>query len=87
MKPPILVNKNKYDYEVSITRPNKFGNPYCIGVHGTREEVIALFETYARATFSREDILSLENTFIGCVCHPMPCHGDVLIKLFEEYSQ
>ena len=70
-----------------IGRPSIWGNPYNIGIDGTREEVIDKYEQYIR---SRPELLAklqtLSNSTLGCWCKPKQCHGDILIKLLEEYK-
>lgn len=52
----------------------------------TRQEAIEKYETYIR---SRPDLIaalgSLRGKTLGCWCRPKSCHGDVLIRLIEEY--
>lgn len=72
-------------YDVYIGRPSKWGNPFVIGVDGTREEVIAKYEQYVRESPKLMAALpELEGKTLGCWCAPLPCHGDVLIKLVGE---
>jgi hypothetical protein len=67
-----------------IGRPSKWGNPFVIGRDGSREEVIAKYEEYARNRFTIEDLAELAGKDLLCWCAPLPCHGDVLIKLIKE---
>lgn len=81
-----VVHCKKERYDVYIGRPSVLGNPFVIGKDGTREEVIAKFEQYARAN---KDVLAIirmlsEHTVLGCWCKPLACHGDVIIKLWSE---
>ena len=62
------------------------GNPFTIGVDGSREEVITLYKKYLWTVFKRGDItseqvLSLKGKRLGCFCKPKACHGDVLVGL------
>jgi hypothetical protein len=72
-----------------VSEPGYFGNPYKIGVHGTREEVIMKFEEYARtrirddSTF-RGQVRALYGKTLVCHCKPLACHGDVLEQLSTE---
>lgn len=88
-----LVNVKKEPYDICIMRPGYYQNQYVIGVHGTREQVIQLFEDdFIRRmktdqTF-RMMVQRLEGKIIGCCCTPLPCHGDVYIKYFNgEYDK
>jgi hypothetical protein len=70
---------------VYIGRPSFWGNPFEIGVHGNRQEVIDAYERYVRS--SCEHIASLHELVgkdLVCWCSPLPCHGDVLVKLVAE---
>lgn len=71
------------DY-VYIGRPSIWGNPYTIGVNGTREEVIEKFKKYfeeriAGDKFFRSAVLHLRGKKLGCFCSPLACHGDIYV--------
>ena len=75
--------KNKYD--VYIGRPSKWGNPYHIGVDGTREQVVQKYEEHVRSSkILMRALPTLAGKTLGCWCNTKPCHGDVLIKLLKE---
>lgn len=80
-----VVNLRYEKYDVYIGRGSKWGNPFKIGVDGTRKEVI---EKYRQYIMSRPDLLNdleeLRGKRLGCYCKPKPCHGDVLIELLEN---
>ena len=68
-----------FDYYVG--RPNILGNPFAIGTHGDREQVIHLWKGYAvrRAKIDenfRSALLRCEHKIIACHCKPDACHGD-----------
>lgn len=66
-------------YDVYIGRPSKWGNPYTIGVDGTREEVIKKFLLYlSKKPELQRALHELRDKRLGCWCAPKPCHGDVL---------
>lgn len=82
---PVVVNLRKEAYTKYIGRGSIWGNPFKIGVHGTREDVIAKYESHVRR--SPELILKLPELYghrLGCYCNPKECHGDVLVKLCKE---
>ncbi len=82
MKKTTVVNIRKEGYDVYIGRGSKWGNPYRIGIDGTREEVIARYRYYLNNNKSLlEDLNEVEGKILGCFCKPLPCHGDVLIDL------
>jgi len=81
-----VVNARNSDYDVLIARPSKWGNPFIVGRDGNREQVIKMYEVHLRR---RPDLLAslpeLVGKRLGCYCKPLPCHGDVLIRLFKEF--
>lgn len=71
-------------YDIYIGRPSAWGNPYIIGVDGTREEVIDKFEKYyLQNVWMQDHISELKGKVLGCWCFPLACHGDVLFKYAE----
>lgn len=80
-----VVHCKKNGYDVYIGRPGKWGNPFCVGEDGTREEVISKYKEYI---LSRPKLLAqlheLKDKVLGCWCKPKPCHGDVLVELMER---
>jgi hypothetical protein len=81
-----VVNLRTHEYDVLIARPSKWGNPFRIEGRVTREQAIAMYETHVRR---RPDLIGalpeLAGKRLGCHCRPLPCHGDVLIRLPHEY--
>jgi len=78
---------------VRIDRGSKWGNPYAHRygtlakwVVSSREEAISRYEDYVR---SRPDLIAalpeLDEKILGCHCVPLPCHGEVLARLVEEF--
>lgn len=67
---------------VRIDRATKWGNPFKIGIDGTRDEVIAKYREYI---LGRPDLLAdlpeLKGKALACWCAPKACHGDVLAEL------
>jgi len=80
-----IVHCRHAPYDIYIGRPSKWGNPFSIGVDGTREEVI---EKYAGWIIEQPHLLNdlheLEGKVLGCWCKPEACHGDILIRLIKE---
>ena len=64
--------------DVPICRPGKWGNPYPVVRYG-RQMAIKNFESYFMKSLVN-DIEELRGKKLFCVCHPLPCHGDVIIK-------
>jgi uncharacterized protein YebE (UPF0316 family) len=76
-----VVNINNESCDVLICRPSKWGNPFKVGVDGTRTEVIALYKEYIYNSDLYNDLDELEGKTLGCHCKPKACHGDVLVEL------
>lgn len=67
---------------VYIGRGSKWGNPYVIGVHGNRAEVIAKYEVYlSNNEMLLKSLDQLKGKNLACYCSPLACHGDLLLKL------
>lgn len=85
MTQKLVVHFQREPNDVYIGRPSKWGNPFTIGRHGTREEVIAKYEEYLLTNPSLMAALpELKGKVLGCWCSPRACHGDVLAKLANE---
>lgn len=83
-----VVNKYKEDYDVYIGRGSMWGNPFHIGEHGTRDEVIELYKMHLwkqikQGKITKEDLLELDGKRLGCFCKPQACHGDIIVKAVE----
>lgn len=71
-----------------IGRGSRWGNPYHIGPHGSRTDVITKYMQYAINTQFFHDAIAnhkFENKKLVCYCAPRPCHGDVLKDWQEKY--
>jgi hypothetical protein len=81
-----VVHCKREPHDVYIGRPSRWGNPFEIGKHGTREEVIALYERYVRTNpvLLAAVRYELPGKVLGCWCSPKACHGDVLLRLANE---
>ena len=69
---------------VRIDRTTPFGNPWRIGDDDmTRADVIAMFEAEARERLTIEPdwLEPLRGKDLACWCAPLPCHGDVIVRL------
>lgn len=65
------------DGAVYIGRGSPWGNPFKIGVDGTRKEVCDRFE---KEILPSLDIRSLIGKDLVCFCKPLRCHGDSILK-------
>lgn len=86
---PSVFNKRSESVPVNavyIGRPSKWGNPFVIGKHGTREEVIAKYRDYlmSNSTLLASAKRELRGRDLVCFCAPLPCHGDVLLEIANE---
>jgi hypothetical protein len=61
---------------IYIGRGSPWGNPYRIGVHGTRDEVCDRFE---REILPQLDLVPLRGKHLVCFCAPARCHGDAIL--------
>ena len=78
-----VVNKYKSSFDVYIGRGSKWGNPFVIGQHGNRAEVIEkykqlLWQQIKSGDVSIADLKELNGKRLGCFCKPQACHGDVI---------
>ena len=78
--------------------PHHYGNPFIIGLHGTREGVITKFDLWLRGVAYQnveperckwipKNLHLLQGGVLGCWCKPKPCHGDVYIQLLKEMGE
>jgi len=67
---------------IYIGRGSKWGNPFRIGPDGDRATVIARHERWLR---DQHELLrgldELRDCDLVCFCAPLPCHGDLLLRL------
>lgn len=87
-----LLNKYKYvpntelkNQPVYIGRGSKWGNPFVIGTHGTRDQVCDKYEVWfkeqiASGKITQADLKSLIGKDLICFCAPLRCHGQTIIK-------
>ena len=75
---------------VYVGRPSPLGNPFVIGRHGTRAEVVARYRAWLRRQWRqggpvRRELERLAAKYrrdgqltLLCWCAPLPCHADVV---------
>jgi hypothetical protein len=76
---------------IYIGRGSPLGNPWVIGQDGKREEVIARYRPYLEEKLKVKDP-SITKAFqqlrpdskLLCFCTPKPCHGEVIINLYNK---
>lgn len=81
-----VVHCKKAEFDVYIGRPGPWGNPFVVGEHGTREEVV---EQYAEWLLEQPELVAkakeeLKGKILGCWCAPKLCHGDILAEIVNE---
>lgn len=82
----LILDGKRFPYKDSV-----WANPFKISKDSTRKHVVSLYETMIREKLKnnrelQQELLKLEGKNLGCWCHPESCHGDVLLKLIEEYK-
>lgn len=73
---------------IYIGRGSKYGNPFKIGIDGTRPEVIEKYEIHLNGLLDRgiitvQELADMYGFDLVCFCKPLPCHGDILMKYIE----
>lgn len=77
-----IVNIKNSEYDVYIGRGSKWGNPFKIGKHGNRHQVILLYKEWImNQSHLLNSLNELENKTLGCHCYPKSCHGDILKEI------
>lgn len=61
---------------VYIGRGSPWGNPFKVGKHGTRAQVI---ERFRREVLPDLDLTKLRGHHLICHCAPQACHGDAIL--------
>lgn len=84
-----IVNKYKDKYEQYGGRGSMFGNPFVIGVDGTRDEVCDMYEDYFLKRVEqdvefRASVLELVGKTVGCFCVPKRCHLETIKRWLEK---
>ncbi|MFZ0822008.1 MAG: DUF4326 domain-containing protein [Candidatus Acidiferrales bacterium] len=78
----LVVHVRARRFDVYIGRGGPWGNPFIIGKHGTRKEVV---EKYRCWLWSQPQLVaalpSLRGKILGCYCSPHLCHGHILAQL------
>lgn len=70
---------------VDIMRGTEFGNPFIIGPHGDRAEVVERYRQHLWFRLKTEPALKgkvrqLHGRDLCCCCAPAACHGDILAR-------
>lgn len=85
MKTPLVNIKHNSKYDVYIGRGSPYGNPFRIGIDGTREQVILKYLKYLKNNPALVNKIKSElpGKTLGCWCKPELCHGEVIIAFIE----
>lgn len=82
---------SKEDKFVYHFKRSKWHNPFKVGKDHSLEESLELYEAYLRDNVElMKSLNELSGKVLGCWCHSYkpskdhPCHGDVLVKVWEE---
>jgi len=83
-----VVNLKNSSYDFLICRGTIFGNPYEIGIDGTRKEVIERYKVWfnfmLRDQIFKDAVMKLKGKRLGCYCSPLKCHGDVICNYLNS---
>jgi hypothetical protein len=79
----VFVDKVRYPKESS-----PFANPYKVGKHGTREEVVEKYKIYILEKIDSDPefkklVETLRGKTLGCWCSPELCHGNILLDILK----
>lgn len=70
---------------VYVGRPTAFGNPFNIGVDGTRDQVCDLFAAWVMQPEQSQLRAQIREELYGndliCFCHPQRCHAETLRRI------
>jgi len=73
---------------IKCDRTSRWGNPFILGVDGTRDLVCDLYERYAAWRIWRQpdwlEPLKEAGLDLGCHCAPHRCHCDTLLRLIHR---
>ncbi len=83
-----VVHFNKEPCDIYIACPSKWESPFRVGLDGSREEVMLLYEVWlqCRPELIRDACRELADKVLGCYCAPMACHGDVLVRIANGWQ-
>jgi len=67
-------------------KPTMWGNPFEIGKHGTRDEVLEKYEVYYWSSGLDKYVHELRGWKLACFCAPKKCHGHFLVKQANPFE-
>ena len=91
----VYIGRNAGKYAQRSVKDSKWINPFlCVDFEAAKEEWVGAelarsYEKYIRGNNELMNSLhELEGKNLGCWCKPGVCHGDVLVKIYNEmYSE
>lgn len=88
----VIVNMRHEKCDVVCDRSSIFGNPFTIGVHGTRDEVVEKYGPYfakrlLRDPYFKKRVLALKGKRLGCWCVPERCHLEWIVAYLENETR
>jgi len=77
---------------VRVDRETPWGNPFVVGRHGARAQVIAryrrqLWQRIRAGEIDLAELAALDGRDLACWCHPEPCHAAVLARAARWAAQ
>ena len=72
--------------EVKAGESGYWGNPFRLHDEGQRAAVLAKYKGYFFERMERDKFFKarvhdeLRGRVLGCFCHPLPCHGDIIAE-------
>ena len=81
---------------VYVGRPSPLGNPFILGKHGNRQQVVSKYDDWLRRLIKDEDspqarkiaelrrLAQQGDLDLACYCAPLACHADVIKRVIEE---
>ncbi len=88
-----LLKEREYDVYIGragMGQDGYFGNPFPMSkqTYGERKRVLELYKDYFFKKVNndfvfRKRVLELKDKTLGCFCHPLPCHGDLIVEWLD----
>lgn len=82
----VVVNRRTSNtYDVYVGRPTKWGNPFQVNQHGTRDECVQQYATWIKSQphLMYAAMVELRGKRIACWCAPELCHAHVLAHVAD----
>ena len=73
---------------IYVGRGTKFGNPFRIGPHATRAQVIERYHRWLwvkikTGRITHADLRALDGHDLVCSCAPAPCHAEIIRRAVQ----